>query len=555
MASGEELVFVPLGGLGEIGMNCALYGFGAAQKKWLMVDLGVSFGGADTPGIDLIMPDLRFIETEKRNLLGLIITHAHEDHFGALADLWPRLGCPVYMTRFAADLFEAKRLQEPGAPKVPVRIVKAGQVLDLGPFKVEIINVAHSIPESCALAISSEAGTVLHTGDWKIDDTPPIGEPTDGKRLKELGDAGVLAMICDSTNVVRDGISASEADVGREMAAIIAESKGKRVAFTTFASNVARIRSIAEAAQANGREVVMVGRAMDRVATVARELGMLDGLKDFRSQDAYGYLPRENVVALLTGSQGEPRAALAKIASGEHKEIAFIKGDRVVFSSRTIPGNEKEVGRIINALVKDGVEVITDRDRLVHVSGHPRRGELAIMYDWVRPEIAVPAHGEALHLSEHAAFAKARGVKHVLRAFNGQVVRLWPGDPALLDHVPAGRLYKDGSIVIAANDGAMQERRKLAFAGLVSVAIAIDSKGEIAAEPEIAIAGLPQATEEDEPFEDVIYDAVDEALSSLGAKKRRDPDLVESAVERAVRSTVQDEWDKKPMVHVLVVTV
>ncbi len=436
-----------------------------------------------------------------------------------------------------------------------MRIIEAGQTIDLGPFSVEIINVAHSIPESCALAITTTAGTVIHTGDWKIDETPPVGLPTDEKRFRELGEKGVLALICDSTNVVRDGSSPSEAEVGRELAAIIAESKGKRVAFTTFASNVARIRSVAEAAQANGREVVMVGRAMDRVATVARELGMLDGLREFRGQDAYGYLPRENVVALLTGSQGEPRAALAKIANDEHKEIAFAKGDRVVFSSRTIPGNEKEVGRIINALVKDGVEVITDRERLVHVSGHPRRGELARMYAWTKPAIAVPAHGEALHLSVHERFAKEQGVKTVVRAFNGEVVRLWPGVAEISEHVPAGKLYKDGALVLGANDGAMAERKKLSFAGIVSVAIAIDTKGELVADPEVAITGLPQMTEEDEPFEDVIYDAVDDVLASLGKNKRRDADLVESAVERAVRSAVNDEWDKKPMVHVLVLTV
>jgi ribonuclease J len=554
MASGEELVFAALGGLGEIGMNCALYGFGSAKKKWLMVDLGVSFGGPDTPGIDLIMPDLRFIEAEKRNLVGLVITHAHEDHFGALADLWPRLGCPVYMTRFAADLLEARRLSEPGAPKIPVRIIEAGKPLDLAPFDIEVINVAHSIPESCALAITTKAGTVIHTGDWKIDETPPLGRPTDEKRLRELGDKGVLALICDSTNVVRDGVSPSEAEVGQELAKIIGESKGKRVAVTTFASNVARIRTVAEAAQANGREVVCVGRAMDRVVTVARELGMLEGLKDFRSQDAYGYLPRENVVALLTGSQGEPRAALAKVANDEHKEITLAKGDKVVFSSRTIPGNEKEVGRIINALVKQGIEVITDRDRLVHVSGHPRRGELKQMYEWTRPAIAVPAHGEALHLSVHEAFAKAQGVKTVVRAFNGEMVRLWPGQSSIAEHIPSGRLFKDGALILAANDGAVQERKKLSFAGIISVAIAIDSKGEIVSDPEIALCGLPQANEDGETFEDIIYDTIDETLAGLG-KKRRDAELVENAVERAVRAAVNEEWGKKPMVHVLVMTV
>jgi ribonuclease J len=554
MASGEELVFCALGGLGEIGMNAALYGFGGPRKKWILVDCGVSFGGSDDPGVDLIMPDMRFIEAEKKNLLAIIVTHAHEDHFGALADLWPKLGAPVYMTRFAADLLEAKRLGEPGAPKIPVRIMQAGQRIPLGPFEIEPIDVAHSIPESLALAIRSPAGTVVHSGDWKIDPTPPVGKPTDEARLRAIGDEGVLALICDSTNVTRDGVSPSEKDVGEELARIIAESDGRRVAVTTFASNVARIRSVAEAAEANGRDVVIVGRAMDRVATVARELGMLEGLKPFRGQDAYGYLPRENVVALLTGSQGEPRAALAKIAFDEHKEIALAKGDRVVFSSRTIPGNEKEVGRIVNALYRQGIEVITDRDRLVHVSGHPRRGELAMFYDWVRPRIAVPAHGEALHLSLHEAFAKARGVPSVVKAYNGEMVRLWPGDPEISDHVPHGRLYKDGVLLTAPNDPAVAERRRLAFAGLVSIAVTIDQRGEIVGEAQVRMSGVPQISEEGETMLSIVEETVDDLLISLSRQKRRDSDLVESALERAVRSALQQEWDKKPTIHAMVTT-
>jgi ribonuclease J len=554
MAAGEELVFAALGGLGEIGMNCALYGFGGRSKKWLMVDLGVSFGGPDTPGVDLILPDLRFIEAEKRNLVGIVITHAHEDHFGALSSLWPRLGCPVYMTKFAADLLEVRRLQEPGAPKIPVRIIAPGKPFELAPFSVEPINVAHSIPESLALAITTKAGTILHTGDWKLDETPPLGAPTDERRLRELGDAGVLAMIGDSTNAIREGESPSEAEVAKELAAIIAEAKG-RVAVTTFASNVSRLRSVAMAAQALGREVVVVGRAMDRVVGVSRELGLLDGLKPFRGQEAFGYLPPENVVAILTGSQGEPRAALAKVAFDEHKEIALSPRDKVVFSSRTIPGNEKEVGRIINALVKQGIEVITDRDRLVHVSGHPRRGELAKMYDWVRPMIAVPAHGEALHLEEHAKFARTRGVKHVVKGYNGDMIRLWPGEPAIIEQIPTGRLFKDGDVVIAANEPAVQERRKLSFAGIVSVAIAIDERGDAAGEAEVAIAGLPQHGKDGDAFEDIIGEAVDDVVASLSRQKRRDVDLLESAVERAVRAAVNEQWNKKPLVHVMVMTV
>ena len=386
----NELVFVGLGGLGEIGMNCALYGFGPANKrKWLMVDLGVAFAGEELPGVDLILPDVKFIEKIKKDLIGIIITHAHEDHIGALAELWPRLGVKVYATRFAAGLLEARRLNEPGAPKIPMQVVAQGARVKIGPFDVEFIPVAHSIPESCALALRTPAGLVVHTGDWKIDATPLVGLPTDEARLRALGDEGVLALICDSTNVLREGESPSEADVAKNLAAIVGEASG-RVVITTFASNVARLRAAAEAGLANGRKIMVIGRAMERVIAVARECGYLDGLPAFVGQDHFDRIPRQEVLALATGSQGEPRAALARIAEDEHPIATLAPGDKVIFSSRTIPGNEKAVGKIVNGLVAQGIEVITDRTQLVHVSGHPRRAELARMYAWLRPRIAVP---------------------------------------------------------------------------------------------------------------------------------------------------------------------
>jgi ribonuclease J len=345
MASGaDELVFIPLGGVGEIGMNAYLYGFGPKQKrKWLMVDCGVSFAGDDLPGIDLIIPEVRFLEERRGDLVGIIITHAHEDHIGALIDLWPRLKAPVYATQFAADLLNVRRMQEQGAPKIPITVVDRGTRLKLGPFDVEFVAVAHSIPESTALAIRTPAGTVLHTGDWKIDPSPGVSWTTDEKRLAEIGDEGVLALVCDSTNVIRGGESPSEKDVAATLIDLVATAKG-RVAVTTFASNVARIRAVAEAAQANGRQVVAIGRAMDRVIQVATELGYLDGLPPFRGSDAYGYLPRDKVVALLTGSQGEPRAALARVAEDQHPDVALAPGDRVILSSRTIPGQREGGG-------------------------------------------------------------------------------------------------------------------------------------------------------------------------------------------------------------------
>jgi ribonuclease J len=555
MTDDSELVFAPLGGLGEIGMNCALYGYGPANaRQWLMVDLGVAFAGEDLPGVDLIMPDLSFIEKAKKNLVGIVITHAHEDHIGALAELWPDLGAPVYMTRFAAGLAEARRLGEPGAPKIPLRIVAQGEKVAIGPFVVEFIAVAHSIPESTALAIRTPAGLVVHTADWKIDPSPIIGLPTDEARLKALGDEGVLALVCDSTNVLREGESPSERDVAKTLAWLIGEAKG-RVVVTTFASNVARLRSAAEAGFAAGRQVCILGRAIERVVAVARECGMLDGVPPFLGMDAFERLPRDRILALATGSQGEPRAALARMAEDEHPTAELTAGDTVIFSSRTIPGNEKAVGKIINAFATARVEVITDRTALVHVSGHPRRAEMAKMYAWVRPRIAVPAHGEPLHLSEHAAFAIAQGVPQVLRAFDGDLIRLAPGDVSASGSVASGRRLKDGAILLPADQESVGQRRRLAFAGVVSVALALTPKGEMAGDPDVMIAGLPERTREGAAIDALIDDAIFEAFEGLPPGKRRDPDVVSSAIERAVRNSVNAVWSKKPQVHVLVVEV
>jgi ribonuclease J len=555
MTDDSELVFAPLGGLGEIGMNCALYGYGpASARQWLMVDLGVAFAGEDLPGVDLIMPDLSFIEKAKKNLVGVVITHAHEDHIGALAELWPDLGAPVYMTRFAAGLAEARRLGEPGAPKIPLRIVAPGERVAIGPFVVEFIAVAHSIPESTALAIRTPAGLVVHTADWKIDPSPIIGPPTDEARLKALGDEGVLALVCDSTNVLREGESPSERDVAKTLAWLIGEAKG-RVVVTTFASNVARLRSAAEAGFAAGRQVLVLGRAIERVVAVARECGMLDGVPPFLGMDAFERLPRDKILALATGSQGEPRAALARLAADEHPTAELSAGDTVIFSSRTIPGNEKAVGKIINAFVTASVEVVTDRTALVHVSGHPRRAEMAKMYAWVRPRIAVPAHGEPLHLSEHAALARAQGVPEVLRAFDGDLIRFAPGDVSSIGKVASGRRLKDGTILLPADQESVGQRRRLAFAGVVSVAIALTPRGEMAGDPDVMIAGLPERTREGGAIDALIDDAIFEAFEALPPGKRRDPDVVSSAIERAVRNSVGAVWAKKPQVHVLVVEV
>jgi ribonuclease J len=554
MARPDELTFVPLGGVGEIGMNLSLYGFGKGnQRSWLAVDLGVSFGNEEhLPGIDVVMPDIRFLQSERKNLMGLVLTHAHEDHFGAIIDLWPQLQCPIYATQFSAALFEAKCASERNPPKIPVTVVQSGARIDCGPFNVEFVAVQHSIPESHALAIRTSEGTVLHTGDWKIDPTPILGVPTDEKRLREIGDEGVLALVGDSTNAVREGRSPSEREVAHHITEIVKAAKG-RVAVTTFASNVARMRAVAEAAQAADREVVLIGRAMDRVAQVARECGYLEGLPPFRSAEFYGHFPPSKVLALCTGSQGEPRAALSRIANDDHPEVTLNKGDTVIFSSRTIPGNEKAVGSIINGLVLQGIEVITDRTHMVHVSGHPRRDELRDLISWVRPEILIPAHGEALHLSEHAKLARACGVPKVLICKNGDQVRLSPGDPAIIDQVPSGRTYKDGNILEDQNARAVVGRRRLAFAGCAFVALALTEKGDLADDPQIELIGIPERNSAGELFEEIVFDVAVSTFENLPRGKRRDPDAVGEALRRAVRSAVAEQWGKKTIcvVHVL----
>jgi ribonuclease J len=552
----QDLVFAPLGGVGEIGMNLSIYGLGNAHKRsWLAVDLGVSFASEEhLPGIDLIFPDIRYLVAERKNLVGLVLTHAHEDHYGAVLDLWPKLKIPIYATPFTAALLDAKRRGERDAqPEIPVNIVQLGSRFSVGPFDIELVSMAHSIPESNALIIRTPCGTVLHTGDWKIDPTPILGDVTDEKKLRALGDEGCLALVGDSTNAVREGRSPSEADVGKTITGLIKTARG-RVAVTTFASNVARLRTVAEAARAADREVVVVGRAMERIVQIARETGYLEGVPAFSPADAYGYLSPNKVVALCTGSQGEARAALSRIAADQHPQVTLSRGDLVIFSARTIPGNEKEVGRVINGLIDQGIEVITDRTHLVHVSGHPRRAELAELIGWVKPKILIPVHGEALHLSEHAKLARSLGVPEVVQCRNGDLVRLAP-DARVIDEVPSGRLYKDGSLLVEADARTVADRKRLSFAGAVSVALALTDKGVLAADPELDLIGIPERDRDGASIEDAVYDAVLDTVESLPRKRRSDPDAVAESVRRAVRATIVQRWGKKPMCHVHVLTV
>jgi len=549
---GDELVFVALGGLGEIGMNAYLYGYGREDaRRWLMVDCGITFPeGEFDPGIDVILPDVRFIEENRADLDGIVITHAHEDHIGAVIELWPRLRAPVYATPFAAGMLKAKLAEYGNSLQIPIHIVGLDSRFKVGGFDIELFSLAHSIPEMSALAIRTPLGTVFHTGDWKLDPTPTIGAPADAARLAKLGDEGVLALMIDSTNAFREGISPSEADVARSLGDIIKKAP-RRVAVTTFSSNVARVKAVAEAARATGRQLVVAGRALHRVIQVAIDTGYLPQGFKYLDQDQFTYLDRSDIVLLCTGSQGEPRAALARIAEEEHPEISLDKGDLVIFSSRTIPGNEKAVGRIQNGLARNGCDVLTDAEALVHVSGHPRRDELRQMYRWMRPRIVVPMHGETRHLKAQATLAREMGAGTVFTLTDGEILRIAP-DPAVIDDAPVGRLFRDGRLLVPALEGPVRERRKLSMVGIVIVSFVMSRKGAVLGDPQAIIDGVPAANADGDDMLDIVLDAVEGTLRSIPEKNRKNPESVAESVRRAVRAAVNEAWGKKPICKVFV---
>jgi ribonuclease J len=549
---GDELVFVALGGLGEIGMNAYLYGYGPEDaRRWLMVDCGITFPeGENDPGIDVILPDVRFIEENRADLAGIVITHAHEDHIGAVIELWPRLKVPVYATPFTAGMLKAKLAEYGNSLQIPIHVIPLDSKFTVGPFGVELFSLAHSIPEMSALAIRTPLGTIFHTGDWKLDATPTIGAPADAARLQKLGDEGVLALMIDSTNAFREGISPSEADVARSLIDIIKKAP-RRVAVTTFSSNVARVKAVAEGAQAAGRKLVVAGRALHRVIDVAVDTGYLPQGFRYLDQDQFTYLDRSEIVLLCTGSQGEPRAALARIAAEEHPQVSLDKGDLVIFSSRTIPGNEKAVGRIQNGLARNGCDVMTDNEALVHVSGHPRRDELRQMYRWMRPKIVVPMHGETRHLKAQAELAREMGVKTVFTLTDGEILRVAP-DPAVIDDAPVGRVFRDGRLLVPEADGPVRERRKLSVVGVVIVSLVVSRKGAVLTDPMALIDGVPAEDAEGEDMLDIVLDAVDGTLRSIPEKNRKNPEALGEAVRRSVRAAVNEVWGKKPICKVLV---
>ena len=539
----DELVFLPLGGSGEIGMNLNLYGFGPPdRRKWIMVDLGITFGDEMIPGVDVVMPDIRYIVERRKDLLGVVLTHAHEDHIGAVPHLWPVLRCPIFATPFTAHLVRAK-LDEYDINATVTEIPLNGR-FDLGPFGIELITLTHSIPEPNAVAIRTPLGTILNTGDWKIDPAPMLGEVTDEEALRRLGDDGVLAMTCDSTNVFQPGRAGSEGEVREALTKLIKEHPGRRIAVTAFASNVARLETVALAAHDAGRSVALVGRSMRRMVAAAQATGYLKGLPSFVNEEEAGMIPPENAVYLCTGSQGEQGSALARIAAGEHRSAPLESGDVVIFSSRVIPGNEKKVGALQNALAARGVEIVTDQDHLVHVSGHPCRDELADMYRWVRPRIAIPVHGELRHMMEHKRFALSLQVPEAFVAPNGSMLKLAPGEPGIIDEAPSGRIHLDGKVPVAEGDGLAKARRSLGFAGFAGVTVIVDKKGRAATSPALIADGVPET----------VVAAMRSAATDAAYSGRFDDD--EEAAERirrAVRREAQSAWGKRPVVRVEIV--
>jgi ribonuclease J len=544
-ARDDELVLLPLGGAGEIGMNFNAYGYGPPDgRKWIVVDCGVLFGReTTTPGIDLIMPDIRFLAEQRENVLAIVLTHAHEDHIGAIPHLWPMLRCPIYATGFTARLIDAK-LDEAGQ-RERTRRVKMGGHLDIGPFSIDFVSITHSIPEPNALAIRTPLGVVVHTGDWKIDPDPMLGETTNINALQKLGDEGVLVTVCDSTNALVQGHSGSEARVRQALTALIGSLKG-RVAVTAFASNVARLDTVAKAAREHGRQIALVGRSMHKMVSAARESGyLLDFPATIEEHDA-AQLPPRRVLYLCTGSQGEPRAALPRVANGDHPTISLGQGDAVIFSSRIIPGNELAIFELHNKLAALGVEVLTEQDHFVHVSGHPCRDELAEMYRWTRPQIAVPVHGELRHMSEHARLARSLQVPQAVVVQNGLMLRLAPGRAQIVDEVPSGRILLDGRVLVEEGAGFARARRALGHAGIIAITLVVDSKGRVAADPSVIIDGIPEP----------VHAAIREAAADAAKRhKKGDEEQLKESVRRAARRAANDAWGKKPVTRVEVVWV
>lgn len=551
MFNSSDLLFVPLGGSGEIGMNANLYHY---QGSWLMVDLGISFPDDSMPGIDVVLPDLSFIEARRDALAGLVLTHGHEDHLGAIPYMWSKLGCPVYGSAFTLALLRRKLAENGKQTDIPLIELGPGTVTDIGAFSVEMVGLAHSIPDPTALAIRCEAGTVLHTGDWKFDAAPGLGSDTDSARLAEIGDEGVLAMVGDSTNAMVEGRTGSEAEAEAGLRDVIAAAK-RRVAVTCFSSNVARIQSIIRAAAANDRSVAVVGRAIRRAISAAQEVGYLRDLPDFVPEEDINLLPPENIVILCTGTQGEPRAAMAKIAAGVHESVTLDPGDTVIFSSRQIPGNEPAIARVQDGLIRRKINLVTDEDAPVHVSGHPSRDEMVEMYGLVRPRIAIPVHGTARHLVAHAELAESCQVHQTILPDNGTVIRLVAGgsdagdDAEIIDNVKTGALTHEKGKIVEIQSDMMRARRRMLWNGVVTASLVMNRNGELCAVPAVSQTGISDADTAAD-YVAAASLAIEDAVAGMGRGARRDDSRVEEIAGQALRRVARSMFGLRPVAHV-----
>lgn len=546
----DELLFVPLGGAGEIGMNMSLYGY---RGQWVMIDMGIAFGDDTTPGIDVMTPDPAFALEQRGQLAGLVITHAHEDHLGAVPYLWRRIRCPIYATPFACGLLRRK-LEDAGLlDAVDLTEIPYGGGVKVGPFVIDLVPAAHSIPEANILALRTDAGTVVHATDWKLDPKPLVGRLTDEKALRAIGDEGVLALVCDSTNVFVEGAVGSEAELRESLLRIIGNCTG-RVAVACFASNVARVATVNRVAAETGRHAALVGRSLLRIVEIGQECGYLADIEPFVPENEIGFIPPEKLLMGVTGSQGEPRSALARIASRSHPNVFLEEGDTVIFSSREIPGNELAIGKLQNQLARLGVEVLTEHDGFVHVSGHPGRGELRQMYEWLRPQILVPIHGELRHMQEHVRLARECGIPKTAIAENGTMLQFTEQGAEVVDHVPVGRMAVDGTRLVPIDGAVLRERNRLRFNGAAVATVVLDGKGKLVADPQLSMQGVLDELDEGESWDDAI-DAIVEAINDLSPRERGNDDTVSEAARIAVRRALRESVGKRPVTDVHVVRV
>lgn len=549
--SKKEFLFLPLGGTGEIGMNLNLYGYGKPEEEeWIIVDYGITFGDDMTPGIDVILPDPTFIEQRRDKLLGMVLTHAHEDHIGALAYMWDRVQCPIYATPFTATLARGK-LKEAGFGHLTdiVREIPIGGRFDLGPFDIEFVTFTHSILEPNALAIRTDEGTVIHTGDWKLDDGPVIGRTTDVDRLSAIGKEGVLALVCDSTNVFTTGKTGSEEDLESSLTELIANHPTGKICVTCFASNLARLHTIAVAAKENGRQIVVAGRSFAKMMDAAHANGYMLDTPDFLEESQAPHIPDEELLIICTGSQGEPRAALARIASGSHKNISLGDGDTVIFSSRTIPGNERSIFRVQNELARKGCKIITSHDHFVHVSGHPAQDELRELFRRVHPEIAIPVHGEFRHLQAHAALAEECGVEKTFVIENGNVIKLDKDQPCIIDEVPTGRLAWEGKRAVPLKSEVVQTRKRALFNGSCVASVVVDKDGMILSDPIVTTEGLLDPDGDDDLW-DQLFDIIYDTVEKLPKRDRKDDDALEESLRLNVRRWFRTNFGKRAITHI-----